>query len=133
MPNPFIASANVSVVKVDGEVIPGVQSIEWKIIRNRQNVYNIGSQERIGVDVGPLYVHGLIRVRSTSTKLDEMLLKDEKSIEGKQILVQGVFRTTKVKDIAFDDAYIEEKTFSIDANGVGISVYTFTSTRVRET
>jgi len=133
MPNPFIASANVSVVKVDGEVIPGVQSIEWKIIRNRQNIYNIGSQERIGVDVGPLYVHGLIRVRSTSTKLDEMLLKDEKSIEGKQILVQGVFRTTKVKDIAFDDAYIEEKTFSIDANGVGISVYTFTSTRVRET
>ena len=133
MPNPFITSANVSVVKVDGEVIPGVQSIEWKIIRNRQNVYNIGSQERIGVDVGPLYVQGLIRVRSTSTKLDEMLLKDEKSIEGKQILIQGVFRTTKVKDIAFDDAYIEEKTFSIDANGVGISVYTFTATRVRET
>ena len=132
MPNPFIASANVSVVKVDGEVVPGVQSIEWKIIRNRQNVYNIGSQERVGVDVGPLYVHGLIRVRSTSTKLDELLLKDEKSIGPVQILVQAALRTTKIKDISFDDSYIEEKTFSIDSNGVGISTYTFTATRVRE-
>jgi hypothetical protein len=133
MSNPFIASANVSVVKVDGEVIPGVQSIEWKIIRNRQNVYNIGSQERVGVDVGPLYVHGLIRVRSTSTRLDELLLKEVKDLKPVQILVQTMLRTAKVKDISFDDAYIEEKTFSIDSNGVGISVYTFTATRVRET
>jgi hypothetical protein len=120
------------VVKVDGEVIPGVQSIEWKIIRNRQNVYNIGAQERVGVDVGPLFVHGLIRVRSTSAKLDELLLKDEKSIGPVQILVQAAIRTSKVKDISFDDSYIEEKTFSIDANGVGLSTYTFTATRVRE-
>ena len=51
-------SANVSNVKIDGEVVPGLQAIEYKIVRNRQNVHNIGIDERIGVDYGPMYVTG---------------------------------------------------------------------------
>ncbi len=37
-----------------------------------------------------------------------------------------------VKTLSFDDCYLEDKTFALDANGVGISVYTFTATRLRE-
>jgi len=37
-----------------------------------------------------------------------------------------------VKTLSFDECYLEGKTFSMDANGVGVSEYTFTSTRLRE-
>ncbi|MEM3826229.1 MAG: hypothetical protein QXZ08_01565 [Nitrososphaeria archaeon] len=132
MPEPTVVSANVSSVKVDGEVIPGLQSIEWKIIRNRQNVYNIGGDERIGVDYGPLYVHGVIRVRSTFPKFDNILLSPLPEVKSFQLVVELKMRGTAIKTISFDDCYLEDKTFTLDANGVGISLYTFTATRVRE-
>jgi hypothetical protein len=132
MPEPAVASANVSSVKVDGEVIPGLQSIEWKIIRNRQNVYNIGGDERVGVDYGPLYVQGVIRIRSTYPKFDSILLSPLPEVKSFQLVIELKMRGTAVKTISFDDCYLEDKTFTLDANGVGISLYTFTATRVRE-
>jgi len=69
-----IISANVSNIKCDGEMIPGLQSIEYKIVRNRQNIHHIGVDERMGVDYGPMYVNGSLRVTSTYPKLDTLLL-----------------------------------------------------------
>lgn len=132
MPDPSVVSANVSNVKMDGEVIPGLQSIEWKIIRNRQNVHHIGADERIGVDYGPLSVHGAIRIRSTYPKFDKTLLSALPEVKPFQLVAELKMRGTAVKTISFDDCYLEDKTFSMDANGVGMSVYTFTATRIRE-
>jgi hypothetical protein len=129
---PSLMSANVSNVKVDGEVIPGLQAIEYKIVRNRQNVHNIGIDERIGVDYGPMYVSGTLRVRSTYPKLDTLLIKGVADVKGFQLVVELKKLGQAIKTLSFDDCYLEGKSFSLDANGVGLSDYSFTATRVRE-
>jgi hypothetical protein len=132
MPNPTLISANVSNIKVDGEVVPGLQAIDYKIVRNRQNINNIGIDERIGVDYGPMYVTGNLRVRSTYPKLDEMLIKSAADFKSFQLVVELKKLGQVIKTLSFDECYLEGKNFSMDANGVGISDYSFTSTRLRE-
>ncbi|MGD0405321.1 MAG: hypothetical protein ABSB10_01530 [Candidatus Bathyarchaeia archaeon] len=130
--NPVLMSANVSNIKVDGEVVPGLQAIEYKIVRNRQNVHNIGIDERIGVDYGPMYVTGTLRVRSTYPKLDTLLIKGVADVKSFQVVVELKKLGQAIKTLSFDECYLEGKNFSLDANGVGISDYSFTATRVRE-
>ncbi|MCP8307911.1 MAG: hypothetical protein H3Z53_02560 [archaeon] len=132
-------SANVSDIKCDGENIPGLQSIEFKIMRSRENIYGIGSGERWAVNQGPIYVVGSLRVRSTYPKFDAILIKEQKEVTPFQLVVdlKSSAIGTKawgqpVKTLTFDECYLEDKTFTLDANGIGISVYTFTSTRIRE-
>lgn len=134
-----VISANVSDIKCDGETIPGLQSIEFKIMRNRENIYGISSDQRISVNYGPMYVIGNIRVRSTYPKLDAILMKEQRQVPSFQLVVdlKSSAIGTKawgqpVKTLTFDECYLEDKTFTLDANGIGISVYTFTATRVRE-
>lgn len=130
--NPVLMSANVSNIKIDGEVVPGLQAIEYKIVRNRQNVHNIGIDERIGVDYGPMYVTGALRVRSTYPKLDTALITGAADVKPFQLVVELKKLGQAIKTLSFDDCYLEGKSFSLDANGVGISDYSFTATRVRE-
>ncbi len=134
-----VISANVSDIKCDGETISGLQSIEFRIMRNRQNIHRIGSDERLGVDYGPMYVVGSLRVRSTYPKFDTILIKGQAEVTPFQLVVD--LKTSAlgtkawgqaVKTLTFDECYLEDKTFTMDANGIGISVYTFTSTRIRE-
>jgi hypothetical protein len=132
MPNPVIMSANVSNIKIDGEVIAGLQAIEWKIVRNRQNVHNIGIDERIGVDYGPMYVTGSLRIRSSHPKLDKLLIDGVADIKSFQLVVELKKLGQSIKTLTFDECYLEGKSFSMDANGVGMSDYSFTSTRLRE-
>ncbi len=132
MPNPTIMSANVSNIKIDGEVIPGLQAIEYKIVRNRQNVHNIGIDERVGVDYGPMFVTGTLRVRSTYPKLDTMLITGIADVKHFQLVVELKKGGQAIKTLSFDDCYLEGKNFSMDANGLGISDYQFTATRLRE-
>lgn len=127
-----VASANVSSIKVDGQVIPGLQAIDYKVTRNRQNVHNIGTDERAGVDYGSLIVTGALRIRSTYPGFDKHLLTPVSDIKPFQLVVELKKGPAVVKTLSFDDCYLEDKTFALDANGVGISVYTFTATRLRE-
>jgi hypothetical protein len=124
----YVAMANVSNIKCDGEVIKGLQSIDWKIVKRRSNVHNIGIHERIGIDYGDMYVTGILRVRSAFPKFDKSMgeekpfqlvaeLKDQKEAMGK---------------ISFDECYIDSKTFTMEVNGAAISEYAFTATRVRQ-
>ena len=130
--SPTIISANVSNVKIDGEVIPGLQAIDYKIVRNRQNVNNIGIDERVGVDYGSMYVTGTLRVRSTYPKLDTMLITKIADVKSFQLVVELKKGGQAIKTLSFDDCYLEGKTFSMDSNGVGLSDYSFTATRLRE-
>jgi len=129
---PVIISANVSNIKADGEVIAGLQSIEFKIVRNRQNVHNIGIDERIGVDYGPMFVTGSLRVRSTHPKFDTMLITGVAEVKPFQLVIELKRLGESIKTLSFDDCYLEGKAFSLDANGVAVSDYTFTATRLRE-
>jgi hypothetical protein len=130
MPSPTIITANVSNIKIDGEVVPGLQAIEYKIVRNRSNVHAIGSEERLAQDTGNLYVTGSFRVKSTDFRLDKWIVLGIDKPETFQIVIElkksGIAQTT----IAFDECTLEGKTFSMDANGVGMSDYAFTSTRI---
>ncbi len=130
--SPTIISANVSNIKVDGEVIPGLQYIDYKIVRNRQNIHNIGIDERVGVDYGPMYVEGSIRVRSTYPPFDTMLIRGVADVVPFQLVVELKKLGEAIKTLSFDECYLEGKSFSMDANGVGMSEYTFTGTRLRE-
>jgi len=132
MATPVIISANVSNVKADGETIAGLQAIEFRIVRNRQNVHHIGFDERIGVDYGPMFVSGSLRVRSTYPKFDTMLISGVADVKPFQLVVELKKLGQSIKTLSFDDCYLEGKTFAMDANGVGISDYTFTATRLRE-
>jgi hypothetical protein len=129
-----IISANVSNIKVDGEVIPGLQAIEYKIVRNRQNVHNIGIDERVGVNYGPMYVTGTLRVRSTYPPFDTMLIEAVEGAEVKpfQLVVELKRGGEVIKTLAFDECYLEGKSFSMDSNDMAMSDYTFTGTRLRE-
>jgi len=125
--SPVVVSANVSNVKCDGEVIPGLQSIDYKIVRSRQNVNAIGIHERLGVDYGEMYVMGVLRVRSSYPKFEEMMAT-EKSF---QIVVELKKMTQSIGTITFDECTLESNRLTLDANGQAISEYTFTGTRIR--
>jgi len=128
----LVASANVSNVNIDGHVIPGLQAIDYKVTRSRQNIHQIHSEARLGVDYGSLIVTGALRIRSTYPDLDKNLLAEAKDVKAFQLVVELKKGPLAVKTLSFDDCYLEDKTFALDANGVGISVYTFTATRLRE-
>ena len=128
----FIASANVSSIKVDGDVVNGAQSLSVKWERERRNVYAVGSDVRAGVDYGPLFITGALQVRTTYPKLDEILLLEPADVKSFQLLVELKKGSSPVKTMAFDQCYLERKEFTIDANGQGLSTYVFTATRMRE-
>jgi hypothetical protein len=125
--SPVVVSANVSNVKCDGEVIPGLQSIDYKIVRSRENVNAIGIHERLGVDYGAMYVQGVLRVRSSYPKFEEMMAT-EKTF---QLVVELKKQTKNVGTISFDECTLESNRLTLDANGQAISEYEFTGTRIR--
>ena len=128
----YIASANVSSIKVDGEVVNGAQSLSIKWERERRNIYAVGSDVRAGIDYGPLFITGALQVRTHSLKLDQVLLQEPTDVKSFQLLVELKKGAVGVKTMSFDQCYLERKEFSIDANGQGITTYVFTATRMRE-
>jgi hypothetical protein len=124
---PQIYTAFASEVKVNEETIEGLQSIEYNVVKNRQHVGAIGTDERIGVYFGLKVVTGKLRVASANPTLDGLLsTNDEFSISA----------TLKHRDterqVSFDACYMEDKSFALSALQHGETVYEFTATRVRE-
>jgi len=111
-----------------GAPIEGLQAISFRVNRSRQDVAAIGSDERIGVDFGLKLVVGTLTVRSTSTTLDSILDKND-TFQITANLKKGDLTRT----VAFDQCYLDDKQVGLDANGVVVSTYTFSATRVRET
>ncbi|PKP60315.1 MAG: hypothetical protein CVT89_00090 [Candidatus Altiarchaeales archaeon HGW-Altiarchaeales-2] len=127
----LILSASASKVTIDGTSIEGLQSIEYKYSRNRKDIEAVGSDERIGVDYGLKVVTGTLKVKSTCPKLDELFGKPTTE-EAKFQIVAELKKGESLKKISFDDCWIDDKNMSMDTNGVAITTYTFSATRVRE-
>lgn len=121
-----IVAANESTVLLDGKPIDGVRSIEYRHQQPRDNIYALGSSERIGMASGGQVVEGRIKVASTSAAL--AALATEKSF---QISAQLKHGDTKVT-VTFDECYLSAKSFALAVSGFGESTYCFTATRVRE-
>jgi len=124
---PEIYSAFASEVKVNQETIEGLQSIEYTMVKNRQNVGAIGSDERIAVYFGLKTVNGKLRVASANKTLDDLLQKNTEF---------SISATLKHRDttrkVTFDACYVEDKSFSLASQAYGETIYSFTATRVRE-
>jgi hypothetical protein len=125
-----IASAATSKITIEGEDVAGLQSIEFAVRRRQMDVDAVGVGERIGVDAGHIFVTGTLRIRSLNSTLDERLYAlVPEPFNMVAELKQG---ETTVKTITFDECFLDDKSFELTANGVGITVYNFTATRVRE-
>lgn len=128
---PTILAAARSSVLIDGEAIEGLQSITYEVVKNQENIAAIGTDERIDVSFGLKMVKGTLKVKSTSLKLNE-LMTNNGSFQIVANLKKELGTTQAVQMVTFDDCYIEDKDFGLDTNGVAVTAYKFTSTRVRE-
>jgi hypothetical protein len=123
---PTIFAANESSALVDGEPIEGLRTIEYRRQQVRQNIYALGSAERIGMTSGPQSVEGRLMVASTNAKLDS--LTGDTSFQITAQLKQGDTQMA----VTFDECFLLEKSFNLGVGGHGEAVYSFTATRVRE-
>lgn len=121
-----VFAANESAVMVDGVVIDGVRSVEYRTTTVRNDLYAIGSAERIGVITGQRSVEGRIRVASSAAPLDALVGDEFFQIAAP--LRQGGDEVI----VSFDECLLTGKSFSMGAGGHGETVYAFTATRVRE-
>jgi hypothetical protein len=127
----MIVSAAKSKVLIDGNEIAGVQSIDFKVRRRQADIEAIGVAERIGIESGQVIVTGSLRISSLNTSLDDFLYPiDPPGFN--MVITLNVAEGTKVRQITFDECYLDDKTFEMTANGVGVTAYNFTSTRARE-
>lgn len=128
---PTIWSATDSKVMVDSTEVEGLQSIEYKVNRSRSDIVAIGQHLRQGVEYGVKVINGKLRVKSSCQVLDEKLGKAD--LEGAKFDLQVQLKKGKeVRMVTFTDCYLDDREFSMDVNGVGIAIYTFTATDVEE-
>jgi len=125
-----VVSAATSKVTIDGEETKGIQSIDYKVKRRQIDVESVGMGERMGVESGLITVTGTIRIRSLNKKLDDLLYMPV------PVPFNMVAELKKgndlMKKITFDECYVDDKSFELGAEGVGVTIYNFTATRVRE-
>ena len=126
-----VFSANRSNVLLDGEAIEGLQSLDYRMETEREDIRAIGSGERIGVSFGLRTVRGELAVRSADYRLDALL---ERQGEFQLVvnLKQDEFSEFPKRTQAFDGCYVEEKKSGMGAGGTVLTIYVFTATRLRE-
>ena len=127
-----IFSANSSSILVDGKPVDGLQSLAFRVVTEREDIRAIGSDERIDVSFGLRTVAGELVIRSSSTDLDKLL--DARA--GFQLVAnlsktKGVQTTDKAVTYAFDQCFLESKSFGMSAGGTAVTTYAFSATRVR--
>lgn len=121
-----ILAANESTVLLDGKPVEGIRSIEYRQQQERENIYGIGSAERIGMTTGAQIVEGRLRVASASPAL--ATLATDKPFQISAQLKHGDTKMT----VTFDECFLTEKNFVMAVSTFGESTYSFTATRVRE-
>jgi hypothetical protein len=124
---PQIFTAFASQAKVNEETLEGLQSIEYRQVKNRHDVGAIGTDERIAVYFGLKLVSGKLTIASANSTLDK-LLNDNTSFSLTVTLKFG----DATRNVTFDGCYLDEKLFDLDRETHGQTAYTFTATRVRE-
>jgi hypothetical protein len=122
-----IYTASASEAKVNEETIEGLQSIEYHQVRNRHDVGAVGTHERIAVYFGLTLVSGRIRVASANPTLDRLLA------EGTEFTISVQLKHgDNNRNVSFDGCFLDDKSFGLDTEHHGETIYTFTATRVRE-
>lgn len=123
----MIYTASGSEAKVNGETIDGLQAIDYRVVRNRRDVGAVGTHERVAVYYGLTVVVGRLRVASANAGLDSLL----QSGEAFDISVHLVHGDTE-RSVGFAQCHMDDKSFALDTEHHGETIYTFTATRVTE-
>ena len=121
-----IFAANESTVLLNGQQVDGVRGIDYRHQQARNNVYALGSAERIAMVSGPQIVEGRLRVVSTSVALNA--LTGDQAFQITAIFRRGETTVT----VTFDECFLLQKGFALETGGHGEAVYEFTAARVRE-
>jgi hypothetical protein len=123
---PTIVAANESSVLINEQPVDGVRSIEYHHQQVRENLYALGSAERIGVISGQQLVEGRITFVSTSPAMNALTTDTPFQIVA--TLRHGQTSFT----VSLDDCFLVSKSFNLGVGGFGEAEYSFTATRVRE-
>lgn len=127
----MVVSATESKVLIDGNELTGLQSIDFKVTRQQVDIATIGLGERQTViEAGQLSVTGTLRINSLSTWLDDLLYAIVPLPFN--MVVELRKAGDLVRKLTFDECFLDDKSFNMDAAGIGLTVYNFTATRVRE-
>ncbi len=121
----LVFAANESSVQIDGEAVDGVRSIEYRQLQARQNVYALGSAERVAMVSGAQSVEAVVRVASTSKKLNAI---GDAQFQLTAQLKHGDAKMT----VTFDECFLQSKSFQLGVGEHGEATYGFTAARVRE-
>jgi hypothetical protein len=121
-----IFAANESTVLLNGQPVEGVQGIDFRFNQVRNNVYALGSAERVAMVSGPQLVEARLHVVSTSAALNA--LTGEEPFQVTAMLKRGGTQMT----VTFDECHLTGKSFGLKTGGTGEAVYEFTAARVRE-
>jgi hypothetical protein len=108
-----IWSATESKVMVDSKEIEGLQSIEYKVNRNRTDIISVGKPLRQGVEYGVKVVNGKLRVKSSCPPLDDKLSKANLE-EAKFTLQAQLKKGGTKKTVTFQDCYLDDREFTIE-------------------
>ena len=123
----LIYTAARSEAKVNEETIEGLQAIDYRVVRNRHDVGAVGTNDRVAVYYGLTMVVGRLRVASVNAKLDE-LLQSGATFDISVHLTHGDSERT----VGFEQCYMEDKSFALDTEHHGETIYTFTARGVTE-
>jgi hypothetical protein len=123
----MIYTAPGSEAKVNGETVDGLQAIDYRVVRNRHDVGAVGTNERVAVYYGLTVVVGRLRVASVNAALDA-LLKSGEQFDISVHLTHGEAERT----IGFEQCHMDDKSFALDTEHHGETIYSFTATRVTE-
>jgi hypothetical protein len=123
---PTIVAANESSVQINEKPVDGVRSIEYSYRQARENIYALGSAERIGIISGPQLVEGRMTVVSSSPVLNDL------ATDAFFTLIATLRHGTTTMTVSIDDCFLLSKSFTMGVGGVGEAEYRFTATRVRE-
>lgn len=120
-----VFAANESKVLIGSEELQGVRSIDYRQSQVRQNVYALGSAERVAMVSGAQAVEAVLRIASTSKTLNEM---GDTMFQVTAQLKHGDSTMT----VTFDDCFLQSKSFQMGVGEHGEATYSFTAARVRE-
>jgi len=126
----MIVSAATSKVTVENEEVLGLQSLEYVVKRRQTDIETVGTGERWGVATQLVTVTGTLRVKSLNKKLDELLYKPVPTPFN--LVANLKSGETDIVTLSFEECFLDDKTFELAANGVGLTVYNFTATRLKE-
>lgn len=124
---PQVFTAFASEVRINNELVDGLQSIEYRHAKNRYDVGAIGTDERVAVYFGLKVVTGSLRVASDNATLDGLL------DSGEQFVISAVLRHgDATRKVTFQGCVLDEKTFSLSTQAHGEAIYAFSAIRVKE-